>query len=135
MGIASCGARLQRLGAPDLASVHRHCGIIRHVLRFKRCNSDAPIAQRATETCNQEGFTHIGPRPLKHQGRHLEFHAKLGFDTIFEGMFDQTHFGDKICRLDQFRFGFSPCQADMGHRRFLGQEKTDNFVDIQIIIP
>ena len=67
------GARLQRLGAADLAAVGRHRGIVRHVLRLERPHREAAIGEGAREPGHDQRLADVGAGSLEHQGarRHV----------------------------------------------------------------
>ena len=60
-------ARLQRLGAADLAAVDRHRGIVRHVLRLERRHLQAAPHQRARQARDDHRLADIGAGALDHQ--------------------------------------------------------------------
>ncbi len=62
------GARLQRLGATDLAAVGRHRRVVRHVLRLERPHFQAAPREGAGEACHQQRLADIGARALDHEG-------------------------------------------------------------------
>ena len=60
-------ARLQRLGAADLAAVRRHRGVVRHVLRLERPHREAAIGQRARQAGDDQRLADVGAGALEHQ--------------------------------------------------------------------
>ena len=66
------GARLQRLGAADLAAAGSDRGVVRHVLRLERPDAEAAPRPAPAEPRHDERLAGIGAGPLHHQrpGRH-----------------------------------------------------------------
>ena len=67
LGAAKTGARLQRLGAADLAAVRGHGGVVRHVLRLERQHAQAAPGEGAAKPGDQQGLADVRARALKHQ--------------------------------------------------------------------
>ena len=65
LGVA--GARLQRLGAADLAAIRRHRRVVRHVLRLKRQHLEPVARQRAGKARKQQRLADIGAGALQHE--------------------------------------------------------------------
>ena len=65
-------ARLEGLGASDLAALGRDRGIVRHVLRFERPDAQAAPRPGPAEARDNERLARIRAGPLHHQrsGRH-----------------------------------------------------------------
>src|ERR1700677_2211280 len=63
----SAGARLQRLGAADLAAVVRHRSVVRHVLRLERADAKPAPGESAAEAGDDQRFADVRSRPLEHQ--------------------------------------------------------------------
>ena len=61
------GARLQRLGAADLAAVDGDGGVVRHVLRLERRHLEAAPHQRARQARDERRLADIGAGALDHQ--------------------------------------------------------------------
>ncbi len=61
------GPRLQGLRTADFAAIHRHGGVIRHILRLERRNANAAIGEGARQSRDDERFADVGPRALDHQ--------------------------------------------------------------------
>ena len=61
------GARLQRLGAADLAAVGRHRGIVRHVLRLERPHFQAAPREDAGKACHHHRLADVRARALDHE--------------------------------------------------------------------
>ncbi len=66
-------AGLQRLGAADFAAVHRHRGVVGHVLRLERPHLEPAIGVSTREPRDDQRFADVGTGPLNHQcaGGHL----------------------------------------------------------------
>ena len=62
------GARLQRLGAADLAAVGRDGGIVRHVLRLEGPHAQAAPREDAGESRHQQRLADVRARALDHDG-------------------------------------------------------------------
>ena len=56
------GARLQRLGAADLAAVGGDRGIVRHVLRLERAHLEPAVGESAAEAGDDQRLADIGAR-------------------------------------------------------------------------
>ncbi len=56
-------ARLQRLGAADLAAVRGHRGVVRHVLRLERADLEAAPRQRARQPGDDQDLPTSEPVP------------------------------------------------------------------------
>ena len=65
----AAGARLQRLGAADLAAVGGDGGVVRHVLRLERRDPQAAIGEGAAQPGDQQRLADIGAGALEHQRR------------------------------------------------------------------
>src|ERR1700722_3114058 len=63
---AAC-ARLQRLGAADLATVVRHRSVVRHVLRLERTDAKAALRERTAEARDDQRLADVRSRPLEHE--------------------------------------------------------------------
>jgi hypothetical protein len=63
----AAGARLQRLGAADLAAVGRHGGVVRHVLRLERADFQPTRGEGAAEAGDDERLADVRAGALKHQ--------------------------------------------------------------------
>ena len=61
------GARLERLGAPDLAPFRRDRGIVRHVLRLERPHAQAPPRPGPAQARHDERLAGVRAGPLHHQ--------------------------------------------------------------------
>jgi hypothetical protein len=61
------GARLQRLGAADLAAVRGHRGVVGHILRLERADAKAAPQEGAAEARDHQRLADIGAGPLKHE--------------------------------------------------------------------
>src|SRR5262249_4844669 len=61
------GARLQRLGAADLAAVRRHRGIVRHVLRLERPHPQTAGGEQAREAGDDQRPSDVGAGALEHE--------------------------------------------------------------------
>ncbi len=68
----AAGARLQRLGAADLAAIGRHRGVVRHVLRLERPHLQALPREGAAEPGDHQRLADVGSGALEHdRGRQL----------------------------------------------------------------
>ena len=61
------GPCLRCLGAADFAAVRRDGGIVRHVLRLERADSQPAIAIGAAKTGDKQRFANAGAGALEHQ--------------------------------------------------------------------
>ena len=61
------GARLQGLGAADLAAFFGHRGVVGHILRLERPNRQTTVGQQPAKTGHDQRLADVGPGPLKHQ--------------------------------------------------------------------
>ena len=61
------GARLQRLGAADLAAVGGDRGIVRHVLRLERAHAKAAAREGAGQSRDDQRLADIRARALDHE--------------------------------------------------------------------
>ena len=59
----AAGARLQRLGAADLAAIRRHRGVVRHVLRLERPHREAAPREGAAEPRDDHDLPTSEPVP------------------------------------------------------------------------
>ncbi len=68
------GARLQRLGAADLAAILRHRRIVRHVLRLERPHPQVAVGEGARQPGHDQRLADVGARALEHEcaGRHRQ---------------------------------------------------------------
>ena len=73
------GARLQRLGAADLAAIRRDRGIVRHVLRLERPHPQAAIGEGARQRSDDQRFADIGAGALEHQRPRRHRQQRLSF--------------------------------------------------------
>jgi hypothetical protein len=73
----AAGARLQGLGAADLAAVRRHGGVVRHVLRLERPHAHAPRREGAAEAGDDQRLADIRAGALKHQRARLAHVSRL----------------------------------------------------------
>ena len=64
----AAGARLQRLGAADLAAIRRHGGIVAHVLRLERPHPQPPPREHAAKPGDQQRLADVRACALQHQG-------------------------------------------------------------------
>ena len=62
------GARLQRLGAADLAAVGGDRGVVRHVLRLERAHTKAAAREGARQSRDQQRLADVRARALDHDG-------------------------------------------------------------------
>ena len=62
------GARLQGLGAADLAAVSRHGRVVGHVLRLEGPHREAAVGERAGEARDDQALAHVRARALHHEG-------------------------------------------------------------------
>jgi hypothetical protein len=67
VGWDAARARLQRLGATDLAAVGGDGGVVRHVLRLERPNIEAAAGIRAGQPGRDQRLTDVGAGALQHQ--------------------------------------------------------------------
>jgi hypothetical protein len=63
------GARLQRLGAADLAAVGRDRGVGRHVLRLERPHAQPAARKGAAESGDEQRLADVGAGALQHDAR------------------------------------------------------------------
>ena len=63
-------ARLQRLGAADLAAIRRDGGIVRHVLRLEGPDLQTLAREDPAQARHQKRLAHIGAGALDHQSAH-----------------------------------------------------------------
>ncbi len=68
-GATRAGARLERLGAADLAAIRRHRGIIRHVLRLEGLHAQTAPDEGAREPGDQSRFAGARSGSLNHDRR------------------------------------------------------------------
>ena len=122
------GARLHRLGAPDLAAVDRDGGVVRHVLRLERRHLQAAPHQQPRQARDDRRLAGIGAGRLDHQrGRTRVHQNSMPFWALMpcaERMLDQRHFGDEIGDLDQLRLGVAAGDDDMLVGRLLVAEEV-----------
>ena len=62
------GTGLQRLGATDLTAVHRHGGIVRHILRLERPDAETLRRIGPREPRHDQRLADVRARALHHQG-------------------------------------------------------------------
>ena len=68
-------ARLQRLGAPDLAAIRSHGGVVAHVLRLERPDPQGLPRECPTQPRDQQRFPDIRAGALQHQRGRPEHHS------------------------------------------------------------
>ncbi len=61
------GARLQRLGAADLAAIRRDRRIVGHVLRLERPHRQAAVREGARQAGHDQRFADVGAGALEHE--------------------------------------------------------------------
>ena len=67
MRLDPAGQCLQCLRAADLAAVHRHGGVVRHVLRLEGAHGQPTPDGRPAEAGNKQGFSDVRSGSLEHQ--------------------------------------------------------------------
>ena len=70
LGATPAAARLQRLGAADLAAIRRDGGIVRHVLRLEGPDLQTLAREDPAQARHQKRLAHIGAGALDHQSAH-----------------------------------------------------------------
>ena len=97
------GARLQGLGAADLAAVRRHRGIVRHVLRLERRTVKPALAKARQRPATISDLPTSEPVPWNISVRRavIKFDACLRLHASREMVLHQSHLGDEIGRFDQ----------------------------------
>jgi hypothetical protein len=67
------GARLQRLGAADLAAIAGDRGVVRHVLRLERAHREPAIGKGARETRDDQRLADVRAGALEHERARVHF--------------------------------------------------------------
>ena len=66
----ACGQSLQRLRPADFATVFCHRGIVGHILRLERQDTQSAIGQRPAQARDQNRFANVRTGALQHQTSH-----------------------------------------------------------------